>query len=325
VRDVSGRLGSATMRTMSDAEAPSFIPAAWVHARGVIELRRPQVMAIVNATPDSFYDGGRLHDGHATQVDAALEHARRCVAHGADILDVGGESTRPGAPAVDPDEEAARVVPLIEALRADPSLDHVPISIDTRRARVAAAALRAGASIVNDVSGLGDPEMAELVAEQGAGIVIGHLRGEPRTMQQEIRFAHVLRDVTDELAARVDAAVAAGVERMRIVVDPGIGFGKTAEQSAALVAAAGWLREATRCPVLIGASRKSFLGAITGGYTGDRLAGSLAAALVAVERGASVLRVHDVGDTVQALAVALSIRRAFEALAEGPSSQEALH
>jgi dihydropteroate synthase len=313
------------MATMSDAEAPSFVPAAWVHARGVIELRRPRVMAIVNVTPDSFFDGGRLHDGRATQRQAALEHAHRCLVHGADILDVGGESTRPGAPPVDPSEERDRVLPLIEALRADRAFDAVPISIDTRRASVADAALRAGASIVNDVSGLADPEMTPLLARTGAGVVIGHLRGEPRTMQQEIRFAHVLRDVTEELAARVDAAVAAGVERSRITVDPGIGFGKTAEQSAALVAAAGWLREATRCPVLIGASRKSFLGAITGGFRGDRLAGSLAAALVAVERGASVLRVHDVGDTVQALAVASSIRRAFEALAEGPGREEALH
>jgi dihydropteroate synthase len=313
------------MGSMAEVEAPSFVPVAWAHARGVIELDRPRVMAIVNATPDSFFDGGRLHDGRATQVEAALEHARRCVAHGADILDVGGESTRPGAAPVDPMQEQARVVPLLEALRADPVLASVPISIDTRRASVAAAALEAGASIVNDVSGLADPRMAALVARTGAGLVLGHMRGEPRTMQREIRFAHVLREVTDELAACVDVAVAAGVERPRIMVDPGIGFGKTAEQSAALVAAAGWLREATRCPVLVGASRKSFLDAITGGYVGDRLAGSLAAALVAVEYGASVLRVHDVGYTVQALAVARSIRRAFEALVEGPGPQEALH
>lgn len=313
------------MGSMSDAEAPSFVPALWVHARGVVELGRPRVMAIVNVTPDSFYDGGRLHDGRSTQVSAALEHARQCVAHGADILDVGGESTRPGAAPVDPEEERARVVPIIEALRADPALADVPISIDTRRATVAAAALAAGASIVNDVSGLGDEAMVEVVARSEAGLVLGHLRGEPRTMQREIRFAHVLREVTDELAASVERAVAAGVTRPRIVVDPGIGFGKTAEQSAALVAAAGWLREATRCPVLVGASRKSFLGTLMGGLVGDRLAGSLAAALVAVERGASVLRVHDVGQTVQALAVASAIRRAFEALAEGPGSQEALH
>jgi dihydropteroate synthase len=310
---------------MTDAEAPSFVPVAWVHARGVIELGRPRVMAIVNATPDSFFDGGRLHDGQATRIDEALAHARRCVAHGADILDVGGESTRPGAPPVDPHEERARVLPLIEALAADRALAGVPISIDTRRASVAAAAMRAGASIVNDISGLLDPEMAPLVARQGAGLVLGHLRGEPRSMQREIRFAHVLREVTDELAARVDLALGAGVERPRILVDPGIGFGKTAEQSAALVAAAGWLRAATGCPVLIGASRKSFLAAITGDRTDDRLAGSLAAALVAVERGASVLRVHDVGATVQALAVASSIRRAYEALMDGPTAGEVLH
>lgn len=310
---------------MTDVEAAGLPAGAWVHARGVMGLERPRVMAIVNATPDSFFDGGRLHDGQATRIDAALAHARRCVAHGADLLDVGGESTRPGAPPVDPQEERARVVPLIEALRTDRALDDVPISIDTRRASVAAAAMRAGASIVNDVSGLFDPQMAALVARAGAGLVIGHLRGEPVTMQREIRFAHVLREVTEELAARVDAAVAAGVERSRILVDPGIGFGKTAEQSAALVAAAGGLRQATGCPVLIGASRKSFLTAITGGFAGDRLAGSLAAALVAVERGASVVRVHDVGETVQALAVAASIRRAFETLGAGPAAQEALH
>ncbi len=310
---------------MTDAEAPSFIPSAWVHARGVLGLERPLVMAIVNATPDSFFDGGRLHDGVTTRIEAALEHARVCVAHGAEILDVGGESTRPGAAAVDPGEERARVVPLIAALRAERAFDDVPISIDTRRASVAAAAIDAGASIVNDVSGLEDPEMAGLVAREHAGLVIGHLRGEPRTMQREIRFAHVLGEVTEELAARVELAIAAGVERPRIVVDPGVGFGKTAEQSAALVAASGWLRAATRCPVLIGASRKSFLAAITGGYVGDRLAGSLAAALVAVERGASVLRVHDVGATVQALAVASSIRRAFETLAEGPATRGVLH
>jgi dihydropteroate synthase len=182
--------------------------------------------------------------------------------------------------------------------------------------------------------------MIALVADTDAGLVVGHLRGQPATMQRDIRFAQLLREVTDELAAAVERAVAAGVERPRIVVDPGIGFGKTPEQSAALVAAAGWLRQATRCPVLVGASRKSFLQAIVGGGTGfaprdrlgltsrgakartppltsggsdDRLPGSLAAAIVAVERGASVLRVHDVGQTVQALAVARSIRAAYDA------------
>lgn len=314
---------------MTDGEAVGFRPAAWVHATGVLSLERPRVMAIVNVTPDSFFDGGRLHDGERPRLRAILDHARRCVRHGADLLDVGGESTRPGAEPVRPDQERERVVPVIEALRADAELSAVPISIDTRRAEVAEAAMAAGASIVNDVSGLDDPAMASVVAKTAAGLVIGHLRGEPRTMQRRIHFAHALHEVTDELAAAVDVALAAGVERPRILVDPGIGFGKTAEQSAALVAASGWLRQATGCPVLIGASRKSFLQAITGqGDTppSERLAGSLAAALVAVERGASVLRVHDVGDTVQALTVARSIQRAFETLADDePTAREVLH
>ncbi|MEX1365711.1 MAG: dihydropteroate synthase [Nannocystaceae bacterium] len=311
---------------MKDGGAASFTPTAWVHARGVMSLERPRVMAIVNVTPDSFFDGGRLHDGQRTHRHAVLEHARRSVRFGADLLDVGGESTRPGAEPVQPGDERDRVVPAIEAMRADPMLAEVPISIDTRRASVAEAAIAAGASIVNDVSGLSDPEMIELVARTGAGLVIGHLRGEPRIMQRRIHFAHVLTEVTDELAAAVERAVAGGVERPRILVDPGIGFGKTADQSAALVAASGWLRQATGCPVLIGASRKSFLRAIIGNPdqpASQRLAGSLAAALVAVERGASVLRVHDVGDTVQALAVARSIGRAFETLAEGPARDAA--
>ncbi|MCA9653639.1 MAG: dihydropteroate synthase [Myxococcales bacterium] len=314
---------------MTDGESNGFAPAAWVHAGGVLSLDRPRVMAIVNVTPDSFFDGGQLHDGASPRLSAILEHARRCVRHGADLLDVGGESTRPGAEPVAPEQEQARVVPAIEAMRADPELRSIPISIDTRRASVAAAAVAAGASIVNDVSGLADPQMPALVARTGAGLVIGHLRGEPRTMQREVRFAHVLREITDELATSVELALAAGVERPRILVDPGIGFGKTAEQSAALVAASGWLRQATGCPVLIGASRKSFLRAIVGDPeqpASRRLAGSLAAALVAVERGASVLRVHDVGDTVQALTVARSIQRAFEVLAEDVSPpREAMH
>ncbi len=311
---------------MTADEALGFIPAAWVHAAGVMALHRPRVMAILNVTPDSFFDGGRLHDGNTSRVSAVVEDARRRVQQGADVIDVGGESTRPGAPAVDPQQERERVVPAIEAMMADPVLCEVPISIDTRRASVAEAALTAGASIVNDISGLADPDMAPVCAERGAGLVLGHLRGKPRTMQHDIRFAHLLGDVTEELAARVELALAAGVERPRIVVDPGIGFGKTAEQSAALVAASGWLREATRCPVLIGASRKSFLGALTERPVSGRLAGSLAAALVAAERGASVLRVHDVTETVDALRVASSIRLAYENLAAQPRPPgEGLH
>lgn len=316
---------------MTDGEAISFTPGAWRHASGVIPLDRTAVMAIVNVTPDSFFDGGRLHDGQALHVDAAVEHAALCVRHGADILDIGGESTRPGADLVSVDEELSRVVPAIEALRRNEETAATPISIDTRRAAVAEAALSAGAVIINDVSGLADRAMIETAVRHRAGLVIGHLRGQPRTMQKNIRFAHVLREVTDELCASVKQAVDGGVESSRIVVDPGIGFGKTAEQSAALVAASGWLRQATGCPVLIGASRKSFMGALLNrssaalAAASGRLAGSLAAALVAAERGASVLRVHDVGETVQALAIAGSIRRAYEDMADVSPPREALH
>ncbi|MEM7159270.1 MAG: dihydropteroate synthase [Myxococcota bacterium] len=309
---------------MMDGEPLGVAPGPssdWAHGRGVMALDRPRVMAIVNVTPDSFFDGGRLHDGHAPALDAALEHARRCVTQGADLLDIGGESTRPGAEPVPEAEEARRVVPLIAALHADAALREVPISVDTRRADVAAQALAAGASIANDISGLADLRMIAVVAEANAGLVIGHLRGRPQTMQTQVAFDDVVREVTDELVARVDAAVAGGIERDRILVDPGIGFGKTAQQSAALVAASEALREATGCAVLIGASRKSFLGVIATDTPAaeQRLPGSLAAAIMAVQHGASVLRVHDVRETVQAVSVARGIRSAFEQLS-GPNA-----
>lgn len=306
---------------MTVGEATRFAPATWRLRRGGLALDRARVMAILNVTPDSFFDGGRLHDAGAAAVGVAVEHAVACVRAGADLLDIGGESTRPGADPVEPDEETARVVPVITALSRDPRVATVPLSVDTRRASVAAAALAAGASIVNDISGLADPAMAAVVAEHDAALVVGHLRGQPETMQRSIRFVDVLREVTDELAATVERAVAAGIDRARILVDPGIGFGKTAEQSAALVAASGWLRQATGCPVLIGASRKSFMGVLAGTTAAidatGRLPGSLAAAVIAAERGASVLRVHDVADTVQALLVARSIRSAYEAAQRG--------
>ncbi len=302
--------------------ATSEPQAPWQHAKGALALERPRVMAVVNLTPDSFHDGGKLvaEGADAPNVTVALRRCQQLVANGADVLDLGGESTRPGAVPVSPEAECARVLPLLQRLAAEPTLAHVPISIDTRHASVAAAALREGAAIVNDVSTLADPAMLDVVAAGGAGLVIGHLRGEPARMQQDIRFADVLGEVTDELAAAVARAVAAGVARDRILVDPGIGFGKTAEQSAALVAASGWLRAATGCAVLVGASRKSFLSAITAAVGidgGDRLVGSLSAAVVAVERGAAVLRVHDVRETVTALAVARAIRIAFDRAAAG--------
>lgn len=295
----------------------------WLHATGALGLSRPRVMGIVNLTPDSFYDGGVLvaEGTDAPNVSVAVRRARQLVADGADVIDVGGESTRPGSDPVSDARQLRRVIPVIERLAAGADAVTVPISIDTRSAVVAARAVDAGASIINDVSGLSDPAMVGAAVASGAGIVIGHLRGEPRTMQADVSFSDLLGEVTQELAVCVERAVAAGLDRARIVVDPGIGFGKTAEQSAALVAASVWLREAMQCPVMIGASRKSFLETLVadaptsprrGPSDADpRLVGSLAAAVVGAHRGASVIRVHDVAQTVQALAVADAIGAAW--------------
>ena len=282
---------------------------AWRIAGGAVDLALPRIMAVVNVTPDSFFDGGRLLAPGSDRPNVAviLRKARALVEAGAAILDVGGESTRPGADPVPPDRECARVLPAVEALAAH--LD-VPISIDTRHAETARRALAAGATIVNDVSGLADPDMAGVCADAGAGVVVSHLRGEPRTMQDQIAFDDVVAEVADELAAAVDRAVAAGVDRAAIVVDPGIGFGKTAEQSAALLASAGVLEARTGRPVLVGASRKRFLGALTGLPVDERLVPSVAAALVAVGCGARIVRVHDVAPTRAALAVAVGAARA---------------
>jgi len=283
----------------------------WVHAGGSIDLAAPQVMAIVNLTPDSFFDGGHLvpEGAAAANVSMALRRCATLLAEGAVIVDLGGESTRPGAAPVGPEPEAQRVVPVIERLAA--MRTGAAISVDTRRAAVAAAAVAAGATIVNDVSGLADPAMIEVVAASGAGLVIGHMRGEPATMQQQIAFKDVIGEVAEELAAAVARALAGGISRRQIVVDPGIGFGKTAAQSAALVAAGEDLRRATGCEVMIGASRKSFLGALTRLPVGERQAASVVAGLVAVEHGARLLRVHDVAATVEALQVVASIRGAY--------------
>lgn len=285
----------------------------WRHARGLVELSAPRVMAIVNLTPDSFFDGGRLMPEEGTAPNVAMA-ARRALAlreEGAHILDLGGESTRPGARPVEPEDERRRVVPVIERLR-DLGVD-APISVDTRRAAVAEAAMAAGASIINDISGLADPRMAAVAAATGAGLVISHLRGEPATMQEEIDFGDLLGEVTDELCRAIERALAAGVERERIVVDPGLGFGKRAGESAALLAAGDYLLERTGCPVLIGASRKSFLGRITGRAVEERQAASVVAALLAIERGAQIVRVHDVAATCEALRLRAAIDDAFAA------------
>ncbi|NVB41494.1 dihydropteroate synthase [Pseudenhygromyxa sp. WMMC2535] len=264
-------------------------------------------MAIVNLTPDSFSDGGRwLEQGNERPALAAVvEQCRRWVEAGVDVLDVGGESTRPGSAPVEVGVEIERVVPVIAALRAQPDLAEVAISVDTRHAAVARAALEAGAAIVNDVSTLADPEMAGVVAEAGAGLVISHLRGgDPATMQHAIRFEALVSEVAEELAEAVAAAEAAGVERGQIVVDPGLGFGKLAEHSAALLVSSAELAARTGCPVLIGASRKSFLGRLCPGASQaprERGQLSVAAALLAAERGAGLVRVHDVEATIEAL------------------------
>lgn len=262
--------------------------------------RMPLVMGIVNVTPDSFSDGG-VHFDRNVAVEAAL----RMEADGAAIVDVGGESTRPGSDAVSVDVELERVVPVIEAIR---KRSDVPISIDTTKARVVEAALDAGADIVNDVTALrGDPAMPALVAQRGVPAVLMHMRGAPKTMQQDIEFDDVVRDVARELTEFRDAAVAAGVAREQIVIDPGIGFGKTAEHNLQLLAHARALT--LIAPLMIGASRKAFIGLLTGRDAGpDRMAGSLATVCAAARAGAAIVRVHDVRETVDFLKVMDAIR-----------------
>jgi dihydropteroate synthase len=256
--------------------------------------RRPAVFGIVNVTPDSFSDGGQHPD-----PESAAAHAARLAEEGADAIDVGGESTRPGSQPVPEAIEAARVVPTIAALRRAGVA--IPVSVDTRKAAVADAALRAGATIVNDVSaGTDDPEIVKVAARHGAGMVLMHKRGDPATMQKEARYEDVLREVSDYLVERAEAVAAAGVPRERIWVDPGLGFGKTAEHNETILRglesliARGW-------PVLVGASRKSFLGAATGRPPPQRLAASLACAARAFEAKAAAVRVHDVAATVDLL------------------------
>jgi dihydropteroate synthase len=265
---------------------------------------RPLVMGVVNVTPDSFSDGGALYpDGHP---DAAIAFGRRLIAEGADILDIGGESTRPGAAPVDEAEEIRRVVPVVEALS---ELD-VPISIDTSKAKVAEAALRAGAVIVNDVSGAIDPELLGLVADADAGYVLMHTRGTPQEMAQLASYDDVVAEVYEHLATGLQRCEQAGIAADRVVVDPGLGFAKTAEHNLALLACLRQLRGLGR-PVMVGASRKSFLGALLGtDDPADRLEASLACAASAVGGGAAIVRAHDVKETVRAVRVAAAISSA---------------
>jgi len=268
-----------------------------------LPLDRPLLMGVVNVTPDSFSDGGDFAD-----AAAASAHARRLAAEGADILDIGGESTRPGAATVSEDEELERVLPVLEALRDMP----VPISVDTRRARVMREALAAGASMINDIEALQEPgalEVMAAVASKGCAVCLMHMQGKPATMQQDPHYEDVVGEVSAFLAARIAAAERAGIARERLVADPGFGFGKTAAHNLVLLARLGELR-ALGVPVMAGLSRKSVLGAVTGRPVTERLAASVAAALLAAQAGATILRVHDVKETRDALAVWQAMRAA---------------
>jgi dihydropteroate synthase len=260
---------------------------------------RPLVMGVVNVTPDSFSDGGLFLD-----PERAIAHGAELVAEGADLLDVGGESTRPGAEAVSAEVELERVGPVVEALAAAGG-SAIPVSIDTAKAPVARAALDRGAAIVNDVTALrGDPELAGLCAERGCEVVLMHMQGSPRTMQADPRYDDVVDDVRAYLAERIEAAIAAGIGEDRIWVDPGIGFGKTVEHNLELLRRLDELAELGR-PVVIGTSRKRFLGAITGRDVGDRLGATIASNALALAAGADVFRVHDVAAARQALDAAM--------------------
>jgi dihydropteroate synthase len=257
-----------------------------------------RLMGVVNVTPDSFSDGGLYLDS-----GAAIAHGRELVAQGAAILDVGGESTRPGAEVVPAEEELRRVVPVIEGLAGAGA----EVSVDTSKAAVAAAAIEAGAAIVNDVTALrGDAEMAGLCAERGVTVVLMHMLGNPRTMQENPVYEDVVDEVKAFLAERVEAALAAGIAEERIWVDPGIGFGKTAGHNLELLRRLGELRELGR-PLVVGTSRKSFIGKVDGSAPSERLGGTIATSVWAVNEGANVLRVHDVADVRQAVVLTKSL------------------
>lgn len=265
---------------------------------------RPKVMGIVNATPDSFSDGGRY-----LEAGAALAHARRLIAEGADLLDLGAESTRPGAAPVSADLEISRLVPLIEAIRAE---SPIPISVDTMKPDVARATMAAGASIWNDVTALRHaPDSPAMAAELGCEVVLMHMKGEPRTMQAEPHYDDVVAEIAAFLVERAGTAMAAGVARDRIWLDPGIGFGKhMIGHNLPLLAGLDRI-VALGFPVLLGASRKAFIGALDGGAAADqRLGGSIAAALAGAAAGVAAVRVHDVRETVQALTVQAAIAQA---------------
>lgn len=283
--------------------APVSEPTAnrLVCGRHTLDLAHPLVMGILNVTPDSFSDGGKFID-----ASQAVERALCMIEQGAGMIDVGGESTRPGAADVSEEEEIRRVVPVIEALAARTS---IPISIDTSKAAVMSAAVAAGASLINDVRALQEPGALEAAARTDAAVCLMHMQGQPRTMQHEPRYDDVVGEVTAFLEQRVEACLAAGIGRDRLVLDPGIGFGKRLEHNLALLAHLPQLGR-SGLPLLVGVSRKSMFQALLGRPVEQRLAGGLAMATAAVLAGAAILRVHDVAETVDAVKVAQALRAA---------------
>ena len=263
-----------------------------------LSLERPLVMGVVNVTPDSFSDGGKF-----LAPEAAISHACRLIDEGVDLLDVGGESTRPGAAPVAEAEELKRILPVLEGLRG------FPVSVDTRRPRVMQAVLGAGASMINDIEALREPGALEAVAKSDCAVCLMHMKGAPETMQQDPGYGDVVQEVMDLLAGRIAACEKAGIARNRIVADPGFGFGKTAEHNLTPLKRLPEFAS-LGVPILAGWSRKSSLGRITGRDSGERLAGSLAAALLALLGGARILRVHDVNETRDAVLVFEAWRKA---------------
>ena len=273
------------------------MPAILRLGRFTLDLSRAQVMGVLNVTPDSFADGGRF----LSEVDA-IDRVQEMLSDGADIIDIGGESTRPGAAPTTEDEELGRVIPLLRAVRSACDDKAVPISVDTRKTAVMRAAIAAGASMINDVSALRGPGALGAVVSTGVGVCLMHMRGEPENMQQLAEYTDVVAEVGAFLSERASACAAAGIDHDRIVLDPGFGFGKTVEHNLDLLRGLPRI-VALGYPVLVGLSRKSTIGALTGRAVDDRTTGSVAAALAAVSRGASIVRVHDVRETVDALKV----------------------
>ncbi len=262
-----------------------------------LDLSTPKVMGIVNVTPDSFSDGGRF-----SSTDKAIAHAHDLVAQGADILDIGGESTRPGATPVPLDEELNRVIPVIEGLAGI----GIPLSIDTYKPEVMREAIKAGVDIVNDVCALQEPQALEIVAASDVGVCLMHMQGRPQNMQQDPQYQDVVKEVYDFLQARLAAAEQAGIAKTRITLDPGFGFGKRTAHNLALLEGLSTLQK-LGAPLLIGLSRKSVLGHVAGTDVNERLYASLAASVIAVMKGANIVRVHDVKATVEALKVASAV------------------